>query len=83
MTPNLIDILAMLGLFFAGFAMWVAWELISGRKLLSIFLAIGTFIAAWQVAKVVGLVTPVWVLLVEALTAAVLVRVANNKTKNR
>ena len=72
-----LDVIGMLGLFVTAFVMWVAWELIVGRKALGLLLAIATFIATWVVAQFAGADTALNLLLVEAAVAALLVRVAN------
>lgn len=72
-----LDIIAMLGLFVAGFVMWVAWELITGRRLLAPFLAIGSFTVTWLLVDAVGVHRPWPLLLIEGAAAFVLVRVAN------
>ncbi|MGB5201169.1 MAG: hypothetical protein WBN68_17400 [Sedimenticolaceae bacterium] len=74
---GLFDVIGMLGLFVTAFVMWVAWELIVGRKAMGLLLAIATFIATWAVAQFAGADTALYVLLVEAAVAALLVRVAN------
>jgi hypothetical protein len=76
-SVGFLDVIAMLGLFVTAFVMWVAWELILGRKAMALLLAIATFIATWAVARSVGADTALYVLLVEAAVAALLVRVAN------
>jgi len=78
-----IDILAMLGLFVAGFAMWLAWEMITGRKGLSMLLALATFVAAWAVAGMVGIHGPLSLLLFQAVVAFILIRVANAKSREQ
>lgn len=81
MQPDvgILDILAMLGLFAVGFTMWLAWELITGSKLLAVFLAIGGFAATWWVAGAVGAGGPGPLLLIEAAVAFILIRVANGR----
>ncbi|MGD8956422.1 MAG: hypothetical protein PVJ03_03750 [Chromatiaceae bacterium] len=76
-SVGFLDVIAMLGLFVTAFVMWVAWELIVGRKVMALLLAIATFIATWSVARFAGADTALYVLLVEAAVAALLVRVAN------
>jgi hypothetical protein len=76
---GIVDILAMLGLFVAGFVMWLAWEMITGRKGLSMLLAMATFVAAWTVAGMVGIDGPLSLLLFQGAVGFVLVRVANAK----
>jgi hypothetical protein len=78
---GIFDILAMLGLFITGFTMWLAWEMITRRKGLSMMLAIATFVSAWSVAGMVGITGPLPLLLLQAAVAFILVRVAN--TRNR
>ena len=79
MEPDVgfFDVIAMLGMFIVGFFMWVAWELIIGNKFFALFLAIGTFIVTWQVAGFIGADAPIPFLIVEALVATVIFRVAN------
>jgi hypothetical protein len=78
---GIIDILAMLGLFVAGFVMWLAWEMITGRKGLSMLLGLGTFIAAWSVAGLVGIHSPLSLLAFQGLVSFILVRVANARNR--
>lgn len=75
-SVGIFDILAMLGLFGVGFAMWLAWELITGSRLLAPFLAIASFAATWAVAAWVGLAAPLPLLLIEGAVALLLIRVA-------
>lgn len=75
---GVIDVLAMLGLFMVGFAMWVAWEMIVGRKALGMLLAFVTFTATWSVAGMAGIRGPLLLLLVQGAVASVLVLAANS-----
>ena len=81
MEPDVgfFDVIAMLGMFVVGFFMWVAWEIIIGNKFFALFVAIGTFVVTWQVAGFIGANAPIPFLIIEALVAAVLFRVANGK----
>jgi hypothetical protein len=74
---GILDVIAMLGLFVTAFVMWVAWELITGRKALALFLAAGAFGVTWLVARAVGAHSPLLLLGVEVVVAILLVRVAN------
>lgn len=74
---GLLEVIAMLGMFILAFLLWVAWELITGRKLLALLLAIGTFVATWLVADAIGADAPVHFFVAEAIVAAVIFRVAN------
>ena len=76
-SVGFVDVIAMLGLFVTAFVMWVAWELITGRKALALLLAEVSFAATWMVARAVGADSPLPLLGVEALVAVLLVRVAN------
>ena len=66
----------MLGLFITAFFLWVSWEIITGRKALAILLAVGTFVASWVVADLIGAVSPLHFLVMEALVALLVFRVA-------
>lgn len=81
LVVGLFDVIAMLGMFIVAFFMWVAWELITGKKALALLLAIGTFVTAWLVAETVGADAPVHFFVVEAIVAAVIFRVANRGTR--
>ncbi|MCB1772487.1 MAG: hypothetical protein KDI88_02640 [Gammaproteobacteria bacterium] len=70
-----IDILAMLGLFVTGFMMWVAWELVIGRKALALFLALGSFSITWWLGARLGWTSPGAILLIEIAVVLVLFRV--------
>ena len=76
-SVGFLDVIGMLGLFVTAFVMWVAWELIVGRKAMALLLAIATFVVTWAVAQFAGADTALYLLLVEAAVAALLVRVAN------
>ncbi len=79
---GILDVVAMLALFATGFAMWVAWELIIGRKGAALALAIATFTATWAVAGAIGVRGPIPLLLVQAAVALVIIRVANRARDN-
>lgn len=79
---GIFDVIGLLGLFIIGFVMWVAWELIIGNKFIAVFLAIGTFVATWTVAKIIGADSVLPLMIIQAVMAGLLVRVANkNKGK--
>lgn len=71
----------MLGLFFIAFFLWVSWEIITGQKALALLLAIGTFVATWLVAGLVGASSAFQFLIVEAVVAVLVFRVARGNTK--
>ncbi|MCB1801063.1 MAG: hypothetical protein KDI82_05195 [Gammaproteobacteria bacterium] len=73
---SIIDILAMLGLFAVAFFLWVSWEIITRRKSFALLLAVGTFVAGWLVAGLIGAAAPLHFLFAEILVAAVVYRVA-------
>jgi len=75
---TILHAIIMVGLFILGFMMWVAWELITGNKFLSMMLAIGVFAGSWLVAKYIGATAPWQIFIVEALVAAILFHVANS-----
>lgn len=75
-----LDVLAMLGLFVTGFLMWVAWELIIGRKALALFLALASFSITWWIAGRLGWTSPGSILLIEIAVVLVLFRVGRNKS---
>jgi len=77
----IFDVLAMLGLFFTAFFLWVSWEIITARKALALLLAIGTFIASWLVASLIGAASPYQFLFVEVVVAALVFRVAKGSGK--
>jgi len=79
MTDNvaILDVVAMLGLFFTAFFFWVSWEIITRRKALALLLAIVTFFATWLVASFIGAQKPYQFLIVELVAALVVFRVAN------
>jgi hypothetical protein len=79
----ILDVLAMLGLFFTAFFLWVSWEIITGRKALALLLAIGTFVASWLVADLVGAVSPFQFLIVEVVVAVLVFRVAKGATRRK
>lgn len=74
---GIIDVIAMLGLFVTAFVMWVAWELITGRKGMALMLAAASFAVTWLVARAVGADKPLPLLGIEVLVTILLVRVAN------
>ena len=76
-SVSVLDILAILGLFFTAFFLWLSWEIITRRKALAVLLAIGTFVAAWVVASLVGAHKPYQFLIVELAAALLIFRVAN------
>lgn len=78
-----LDVIAMLGTFITAFFMWIAWEIITGRKALGLLLAVLSFIATWTVAHFVGADSPVQFLLLEVVVALLLFRVANQRDKRR
>ena len=80
---SIIGVLAMLALFVTGFVMWVAWEMITGRKGLSMLLALATFVATWSLAGMIGIRAPLALLLVEGAVALILVRVANRSEREK
>ena len=78
---TILDVVAMLGLFFTAFFLWVSWEIITGRKALALLLAIGTFVAGWLIAGLIGATAPFQFLIVEVIAAALIFRVAKGKSK--
>jgi hypothetical protein len=73
---DLLDALAMLGLFVTGFLMWVAWELIIGRKATALFVAIACFSLVWWLAGRLGIDAPWMLLLIEIAVTLALLQVA-------
>lgn len=71
--------LALLALFATGFAMWVAWEVLTGRRLLAPFLAIVSFVAVWIAASRLGAEGPWWMLLAEIGATALLIVAARSR----
>jgi len=80
-SVTIADVVSMLGLFFAAFFLWVSWEIITGRKVLALLLAIGTFVAAWLIAGLIGATSPFQFLIAVALVAALVFLVARNRAK--
>lgn len=80
-SVTILDVVAMLGLFFAAFFLWVSWEIITRRKALAILLAIGTFVSAWLVAGLIGAASPFQFLIVEAVVAVLIFRVAQRNNE--
>jgi hypothetical protein len=80
-TAAILDVLAMLGLFFTAFFFWVSWEIITGQKALALLLAIGTFVASWLVAGLIGATSPFQFLIAEVVVAVLVFRAAKGRTK--
>ena len=80
-SVTVLDVVAMLGLFFTAFILWVSWEIIIGQKALALLLAIGTFVASWVVGGLIGAKSPFHFLIVEVFVAAVVFLVANDNVK--
>jgi hypothetical protein len=78
---GLLDILAMLGLFVTGFLMWVAWELIIGRKALALFIALASFSVAWWLGSRLGWHSPGAILLIEIAVVLILFRVGRRASR--
>ena len=80
-SVTILDVVAMLGLFVTAFFLWVSWEIITERKALALLLAIGTFVASWLVAGLIGATSPFQRLVVEVVVAALVFRVAKGRSE--
>ena len=78
---SILDVVAMLGLFFTAFFLWVSWEILTRQKALALLLAIGTFVACWLVAALIGAASPLHFLVAEVVVAALVFRVAKGNTE--
>ena len=78
---SILDVVAMLGLFFTAFFLWVSWEILAGQKALALLLAIGTFVATWLLAGSIGAASPFQFLIAEVVVAALVFRVAKGNTE--